>query len=503
MQDCISASADKALLKPEKRVNYTFGMVLGVDDFRQEQEHFEWKHRLGNLLLHGSGTVCGLAVNSRLVNGGADVEVRVEPGYAVSPTGRWIWVENPLCARLGEWITKNRARMSPPFAPGHHTVYVRLCYAECETDLVPIAGQPCADEADTRAPSRVVETARAEFSWEPPAQHAEWHFREFGELLQRVEIVREHLSPDDSQRFLEAVRDMARVRVGHTSPPTSPHTHDHHTHGRTSPPTSPDTGLLRLSEADACDTIREGLNIWITQVCPHIHAQALSPQALDADDCLLLACVHFQLDAAGALVTAHVEVEDCERPVLVPDRLKQELFCISGRRGPVGPTGATGAKGVTGATGPRGFTGQTGQTGVTGPRGFTGDTGRIGPTGPTGATGNVGPTGATGASGTLKVKPVTLRIDGPFNRTMMTRVSGSIQHGVGDFPMISVVVRKPEPTAGSNQLNGLNFAVTPYFGSAGSFRIAVTLLGEPASPPTPFVDVVWFAVPAPPPQPNP
>ncbi len=31
MQDCCtSATSDKALLSPNKRVNYTFGMVLGV-----------------------------------------------------------------------------------------------------------------------------------------------------------------------------------------------------------------------------------------------------------------------------------------------------------------------------------------------------------------------------------------------------------------------------------------------------------------------------------------
>ncbi|MDT7807863.1 MAG: hypothetical protein QOJ70_1676, partial [Acidobacteriota bacterium] len=121
MQDCCtSATSDKALLSPNKRVNYTFGMVLGVDDFRQEQEHFEWKHRISNLLLHGSGTVCGLSVTTEAV--GADVEVRIAPGYAVSPHGRWMWLERALCARLGEWVAKNSTQQSPPPAPGPHTV---------------------------------------------------------------------------------------------------------------------------------------------------------------------------------------------------------------------------------------------------------------------------------------------------------------------------------------------------------------------------------------------
>lgn len=70
MNDCIMTSTDKAPLDPNKRVNYAFGMVMGVNDFRQEQEHFEWKHRLSNRLLHGYGTVCGLQVSARAVSAG-------------------------------------------------------------------------------------------------------------------------------------------------------------------------------------------------------------------------------------------------------------------------------------------------------------------------------------------------------------------------------------------------------------------------------------------------
>src|ERR1044072_1853555 len=313
MRDCISASADAALLSPNKRVNYSFCMVLGVDDFRQEQTHFEWKHRLSNLLLHGSGTVCGLKVTSEPVGG--DVEIRVARAYAVSPLGRWIWVERPLCARLGEWVAKNSQGASPPLGAGDHTAYVRLCYAECPTDLVPIAGQPCAAEEDTRAASRIYETAHAEFSWEPPCMHAEMHFREFGDLLSRVDIVPGHLSPDDSARLLEAVRDMGEPLPATSPPPSPPHHHPPHL----SPPLSPDTGRLRLSEATACETIREALVIWVTEVCPHLRPKNLPSPPPDADDCLLLACVHFKLDGAGNLVAASVEVGDCERPVLVPD----------------------------------------------------------------------------------------------------------------------------------------------------------------------------------------
>ncbi|HEV2761721.1 MAG TPA: hypothetical protein VGV38_01905, partial [Pyrinomonadaceae bacterium] len=317
MRDCITSSGNNAQLSPNKRVNYAFGMVLGVDDFRQEQEHFEWKHSKSNLLLHGSGTVCGLQVTAEESDGG-DVEIRISSGYAVSRRGRWIWVERDLCARLGEWVAKNPPPGSPPGA-GPQTVYVKLCYEECPTDLVPIAGQPCAKDDDARAPSRIIETGRAEFSWTEPDQRDEESFRRFGDLLEHVMIVDEELSPDDSAVFLDLVRNLCQPvtspPVG--SPPVAPPVASPPV---TSPPFEPDT-ILRLARATACDTMRTALTIWVTEVCPCIRPQTAE------DDCILLACVRFDLNSSGELVNTSVVVSDCERPVLVPDRLKQELFC--------------------------------------------------------------------------------------------------------------------------------------------------------------------------------
>ncbi len=249
MRECTTVSTDSAPLKPNKRVNYTFGMVLGADEFRQEQEHFEWKSRKSNLLLHGSGTVCGLRVTTHAL--ASEVEIRISPGYAISPQGKWIWVERELCARLGEWLARNE---TSPSLTGPQTLYVNLCYDECETDLVPIAGQPCADDEDTRAASRILETARAEFSWSPPAPEVEQQFRAFGDILSRVEIADGTISPDDSQLLIDLVRGLAVV----TSPPFigSPSNF------------SPPLEKIMLSEMTACDTIREALAVWTTEVCP-------------------------------------------------------------------------------------------------------------------------------------------------------------------------------------------------------------------------------------------
>ena len=338
LKDCIPASIASAPLNPTRRVNYEFGMVLGVTDFRQEQTHFEWKGQLSNRLLHGYGTVSGLRVTAEGVQNPDGVQIRVSSGYAVSPQGRWMWIENDLCARLDEWVAANRDQLSsPPPGPGPQTLYVVLCYDECPTELVPVAGKACASDQDTRVPSRIQEAYQARFAWQKPEQLAEDSVRRFGELMSRVVLVPDSSPPlpDDSQLLLDTVLALATPA------------------GLLLPASPPDSGPLILNEETACETIRQALAHWTTRVHPQLHPASFGPHRPDQPDCLLLACIEIELDALGNLIYSlapdgtlapgDVQVDDCDRPVLVPDRLKQELFCIM-----------AGGKGATGATGPAG-----------------------------------------------------------------------------------------------------------------------------------------------------
>jgi hypothetical protein len=55
--------ADCAPVPEFRRLNYTYGQMLGVADFRTEQSYFREKQRLHNRCLHGYGVVCGLLVH--------------------------------------------------------------------------------------------------------------------------------------------------------------------------------------------------------------------------------------------------------------------------------------------------------------------------------------------------------------------------------------------------------------------------------------------------------
>lgn len=307
MRDCVTVPTETSTLPPNKRVNYSYGMVMDVDAFLQEQTHFEWKHALGNRLLHGYGTVCGLEVHSE--PDGTDVKILVEPGYAVSPAGAWIWVEEQLCALLNAWVQNNRDDSGGAFAaPGPNRVFITLCYDKCPTDLVPIAGRACATDEDTRAPSRILETVRADFSWERPEQIAEDAASQLGDILAAV-VFTDDPTEDESGDLLALIAMLGEV----TSPPLSP---------VDSPPGIEE---IRLWQETACDTIREALVMWVTGVCPRLQK--------DPGDCILLACVDFQVDIGGRVLPLTIEVDNCERPVLLPTRLQQELFCLLGNTG--------------------------------------------------------------------------------------------------------------------------------------------------------------------------
>jgi len=81
-----------------RRVNYLAGMLLGVDDFRTEQDYV--RHRLNrrNRLLHGAGIVAGLEVTVEGDAGGQ--RVVIAPGLAFDPHGNEILVDAPCILAL-------------------------------------------------------------------------------------------------------------------------------------------------------------------------------------------------------------------------------------------------------------------------------------------------------------------------------------------------------------------------------------------------------------------
>ena len=159
--------APDAALDPLQRVNYTFGMVLGVDDFRQEHAYLAARDERALRETIGYGVITGLGVAApKPASASEGQQVRVAPGLALMPDGHLVGVAAEQCANLQTWLDAEKAR--DPTTATKTTVYVLLRFAESSGSPVPIPGEPCRDESELSADARIVDSFALDFSWTPP-----------------------------------------------------------------------------------------------------------------------------------------------------------------------------------------------------------------------------------------------------------------------------------------------------------------------------------------------
>ena len=367
---------------PAKHVNYNVGMVLGVDDFTQEFAYLSGRDQWMVRDLIGYGTVRGLKVATE-VDSVKGPRVIVDPGVAVSPSGRMICVPTAQCAYVRDWVADHPTEVGSPIASSIK-LYVVLCYRDCPVDNVPIAGEPCRSEDQLMAPSRLKDDFCLSLRTTKPNQREEDAIRDFVSWLRKMSV--SEFGPSTPlDQFLEAIR-LAASEWFASSPPTSPPSD--FMFG--SPP-----AFLHVQSSELCRYITAALRLWITELRPKwigrwhgcAPAHFTSDNAAD-EDCVLLAELDVPVEpvspGAWTVPNATVAVDDKTRPYLVHLRMLQEwLVCgvaqsISsppsggGVVGPPGPPGSPGAQGLQGLTGEKGEKGDQGDQGDQGEQGVQG-----------------------------------------------------------------------------------------------------------------------------------
>lgn len=347
---------------PSQHVNYELGMVLGVDDFKQEFAYQsgrdQWLARDGL----GFGTLNGLRVSFEDA-GTQGRRLRVAAGSALLPSGQLVCVASDQCAVLDQWLAKPAnaavttrllAPSSPPVSPpavpepgatGSLSLYLVLSYTDCQTRPVPIPGEPCRSEEDLMKPSRVADDYRLELRENPPAQVEEDALRDFVRWLRaNVQVAEASPSPlADEAAWRDALREAVRPWVDgeEASPPLSP-------------PVSFDTLgdylfdlplPLVVASTQLGDFLRVALRFWVTELRWRWMAMH-SHQARQADvNCVLLARVSFDVHwvsgsprgvwmLAGSPPVVHID--ESRRPVLAHARLLQELTAWGAEAGAQG-----------------------------------------------------------------------------------------------------------------------------------------------------------------------
>jgi hypothetical protein len=314
---------------PSKHVNYTQGMVLGVDDFQQEFAYLSHRDQWLARDAIGYGTVSGLHVS---LDAAQPNSISVTPGVAINPRGQLIRVAPRQCARIDAWLglptTIDRLNKLGIGGSGEFSAYVVLCYRDCPADELPVPGEPCRCDSTTKAPSRIIDDFRLELTLDAPLQLEEDVVRRLVEWLRLIPVVEDFdPAPGSLEAFLEAIKETFSY-VG--SPPEAPSIFF---------PESPPSELY-IPRSHFCEWMRAAMLLWVTELRPlwqalcapkkscacggpcGCHGTGAKPESMECE-CLLLAEV--AITRAGGAITG-VVLDDGRRPFLVHLRMLQELL---------------------------------------------------------------------------------------------------------------------------------------------------------------------------------
>ncbi|SRR6266481_547953 len=332
----LAATPDAVAPDPSRHVNYTFGMLLGVDDFKQEFAYLAGRDQWMARDLIGYGTISGLKVSLDVAAKGPRVSVSC--GDALSPKGQLIRVCPAQCAYLNDWLIANQPAVQTALAtspPGSMIkLWLALCYRDCPVDPVPIAGEPCRSADDLMAPSRLVDDFRLELRLTAPMQQEEDAIRDFVLWLDQIQIT-------DTPGTFPAIPEFEaalRAAVIPASSPLNPATYFH---------PGPPLNQFHIHPAQIGNYLKSAFRIWVTEIRPLFHTGWPPPgcscsgetsQTMPPEDCLMLAEVDIPLANIGPGQNWRVDgtkattLDESQRPILLHTRLLQE-WMQSGLRG--------------------------------------------------------------------------------------------------------------------------------------------------------------------------
>jgi competence ComEA-like helix-hairpin-helix protein len=301
---------------PSKHVNFSQGMVLGVDDFNQEFAYLSGRDQWLARDLLGYGTVCGLEV-SPITEGSLAPGVRVDPGVALNPRGQFIQVDAAQCASLTDWLNKDSVKAdivdNHRLTGGRVSPYLVLCYRDCLTDNVPVPGEPCRAETgmddSLLKPSRIQDDYRIDFTWDAPDQTEEDYLRDFVAWLRQFNIAETGSSLDDFAAAIRAAVDPAGFM-------------------RTPAPAG-----ITIPSAGQREYLRLAFRIWTTEVRPLRRGASADCVTPTLEDCVLLAALEVPLAGSvetGWTVSGDVTIHEDMRPYLLHLRFLQEWMLAGG-----------------------------------------------------------------------------------------------------------------------------------------------------------------------------
>ncbi len=355
-----SVSLADGTLSPDLRVNYNFGLVLGVNEFKQEQEYFLQKDYLYNRAFEGYGTVSGLRVTAEWLKG-EDVQITVGSGMAIDQFGRPIIIREAQCARLVAWL-KRQEEKKKGIIEDHRPegrkkekeeqreerdlrIYIIARYDDYPVGQVPIAGQACNTGDTDPIYSRVHDSYNIDFSWDPPTMPAWESVRCFAKMMARVRI-KANAERDDTDEIIELMRKLDEPDgIPLCAPPKKRDDDDEdaHEHGDPGAWDDEDDDERNPRWFIPADQARAALDriftTWVTEVRPKLLPSLLDPAqaGTKAQPDILLAHIDFTLDDDWDDKDPKIEEDGFDppdnsgRPYLLPTQAVQEMLLLGHR----------------------------------------------------------------------------------------------------------------------------------------------------------------------------
>lgn len=328
--DCQNGTSATAV-DPCRRVNYSLGMILGVDDFVQESTyHSSHREALSRLAL-GWGTLSGLkiSIDPPEKTGAPLIGLRTSPGAALLPNGKLVHVDCEQCCDVANWVGEIDAKtFNPSGAPSGQTgnwakAWVTLSFRESKCADVPVPGDPCRTDDKLTAPSRVQDGFLLDLTWTRPDQTEEDAIRDFFQWILSIGVDQKTTCTED--QILAAIRKAAKDWIERPA-------------GSTTVPSdflvgAPPAGLFYKEEL-----LRSVLRLWNTELRP-LWSVSCSDASHPAANTLVLAGLWIPLkqieskkDDSGKTATKWVFdttrtmlLDQSERPSLVSLRALQEM----------------------------------------------------------------------------------------------------------------------------------------------------------------------------------
>ncbi|MFZ1565189.1 hypothetical protein [Sphingorhabdus sp.] len=321
----VPASSD-----PSKHVNFSTGVVLGVEDYRQEFAYHSARDRWIVREIAGYGTLSGLSVS--LDRDESDVltdKLRISAGTAAAPSGQLICVGADQCALLNSWLSTADVVEKVNAIDAHRTpadsatikVWLTLCYTNCAVAPVPIPGQPCRSEEDLMAPSRIADDYRLSLSFDPP---------EIGETdyLRLLAQYRQALPPAAALPATQALRRALVRRIRRQAKLLFAPVPDAFAVG--------DDAAVELHPDMAPEIVEELRNLWITELRPQVVPPPCSGAGASTNDCVPLAALTIDvikgttgwvIDNSGGPLK--VDIDQSDRPFIQSLALAASPFGIA------------------------------------------------------------------------------------------------------------------------------------------------------------------------------